>query len=383
MRRVIKHLLLPLLFAALLLSLEGCVVHEFPKEDTPVGIDLEFKFNTAFLPFKEVDYTQQQKATTSACIMRYIVRAYPMAADGSIAETPLKEFLFTKAQLEDPDLKVSIEIPEGRYLLKCWFDYISATAQNDNFYHTSNFEKITLTEPYTGDTDYKDAFIGEREIICIRGSKETPNPLYTLEMERPLAKFQFVAVDFGEFVNKIMQETLSPEEYQDYLNKKYGGKNPTNNLYNGYTVEISERDLLWNNTSKAPWDPTQTPGFDPEDYKVVFQYTSFVPNTYNLMLKKPVDAFLGYKFNATISPVNSEEARIGMDYILINGTESSVNLQVLLYSPKGELLSTSNPVKVPMVRGKITTIRGKFLTLQIDGGISLDTDFDGEINIVI
>ncbi|MGM9722009.1 MAG: DUF6562 domain-containing protein, partial [Candidatus Egerieousia sp.] len=121
----------------------------------------------------------------------------------------------------------------------------------------------------------------------------------------------------------------------------------------------------------------------PEDYKVVFQYTSFVPNTYNLMLKKPVDAFLGYKFNATISPVNSEEARIGMDYILINGTESSVNLQVLLYSPKGELLSTSNPVTVPMVRGKITTIRGKFLTLQIDGGISLDTDFDGEINIVI
>ena len=54
MRRVIKHLLLPLLSAALLLSLEGCVVHEFPKEDTPVGIDLEFKFNTAFLPFKEV-----------------------------------------------------------------------------------------------------------------------------------------------------------------------------------------------------------------------------------------------------------------------------------------------------------------------------------------
>lgn len=381
MKRTLCSTLLLTLMLWVMLCAGGCAVHEFPADDTPVQIDLEFKFNTAFLPFKDVDYTKQEEASSVGCVMRYQVRAYPMAEDGSVSEEALKQFTFTKSALTQPDYTVTIELPEGKYLLRSWFDYVTATSQQDNFYKTSDFENITLTEPYTGDTDYKDAFFGICEVVSIRAAKDTPNAHYTLDMERPLSKFQFIAVDFEEFVTKIMQEKLSPEEYQEYINNKNAGK--TDRIETDYTVEISDTDKTATGTGKAPWDPTKNPGFEPESYKIVFQYTSYVPNTYDLFRRKPIDAFFGYKFSAVMLPLNQEEARIGMDYILINGDESSVSLKVLLYSPEGELLSTSNSVIVPIVRGKVTTIRGKFLTLKIDGGISVDTDFDGDINIII
>ena len=86
-------------------------------------------------------------------------------------------------------------------------------------------------------------------------------------------------------------------------------------------------------------------------------------------------------FTSTLSPLNEEEALIGFDYVLVNGTESSVSVQVGLYDSEGTMLSLSNPVTVPIVRGKVTTVRGKFLTLATGSGIGVSPGFDGEYNI--
>ena len=91
---------------------------------------------------------------------------------------------------------------------------------------------------------------------------------------------------------------------------------------------------------------------------------------------------MGTMFSSSLQPLNEDEALIGFDYVIVNGVESSVTLQVALYAPDGELMSLSNPVVVPVVRGKVTTVRGKFLTLATGGGIGIDPGFDGEFNLV-
>ena len=114
---------------------------------------------------------------------------------------------------------------------------------------------------------------------------------------------------------------------------------------------------------------------------MVFYYTSFLPTMYNVLTQKPIDAKTGMTFTSTLSPLNEEEALIGFDYVLVNGTESSVSVQVGLYDSEGTMLSLSNPVTVPIVRGKVTTVRGKFLTLATGSGIGVSPGFDGEYNI--
>lgn len=100
-----------------------------------------------------------------------------------------------------------------------------------------------------------------------------------------------------------------------------------------------------------------------------------------MLTRKPTDAKTGMKFSSTLRPLNEDEALIGFDYVLVNGTESSVGVQVALYDPSGKMLSLSNPVTVPIVRGKVTTVRGRFLTLATGSGIGVDPGFDGEYNI--
>ena len=88
------------------------------------------------------------------------------------------------------------------------------------------------------------------------------------------------------------------------------------------------------------------------------------------------------QFISCLQPLNEEEALVGFDYVIVNGIESSVSIHVALYAPDGDMISLSNAVTVPVMRGKVTTVRGKFLTLSTGGGIGIDPGFDGEFNLI-
>lgn len=75
-----------------------------------------------------------------------------------------------------------------------------------------------------------------------------------------------------------------------------------------------------------------------------------------------------------------DNAELGFDYVFVNGHESSVTVSVEIYDRDGTLLSRSQPISVPLVRNKVTIVRGKFLTVKAEGGVSIDADFDGEYN---
>ena len=363
-------------------ALGGCMVHEWPDESIPAVLEVEMVFDTEFQPLRDVEYAKKTKANPEDYNIRYQIRAYRALKNGGYDVVPQVEFLFVKSDVNTLDHNVTLEIPEGNYMLRVWADYVDAGKVDDKYYLTENFSSITVAEPYEGDTDFRDAFEGSSEVSVVRVGANAEKTHVKVDMQRPLAKFQFLATDFYDLVTKAMEKYMSSKEYADYLQTR------RTQQMSGTTdaecqFEVTSTDNLPDDGTKAPWDPTKAPGFNPEDYKIVFYYNSYLPTEYNLITGKPTDAKMGMMFSSSLQPLNEDEALIGFDYVIVNGVESSVTLQVALYAPDGELMSLSNPVVVPVVRGKVTTVRGKFLTLTTGGGIGIDPGFDGEFNLVI
>lgn len=362
-------------------ALGGCMVHEWPDESIPAVLEVEMVFDTEFQPLRDVEYAKKTKANPEDYNIRYQIRAYRALKNGGYDVVPQVEFLFVKSDVNTLDHNVTLEIPEGNYMLRVWADYVDAGKVDDKYYLTENFSSITVAEPYEGDTDFRDAFEGSSEVSVVRVGTNAEKTHVKVDMQRPLAKFQFLATDFYDLVTKAMEKYMSSKEYADYLQTR------RTQQMSGTTdaecqFEVTSTDNLPDDGTKAPWDPTKAPGFNPEDYKIVFYYNSYLPTEYNLITGKPTDAKMGMMFSSSLQPLNEDEALIGFDYVIVNGVESSVTLQVALYAPDGELMSLSNPVVVPVVRGKVTTVRGKFLTLATGGGIGIDPGFDGEFNLV-
>ena len=372
--------------AALLLTavfaLGGCMVHEWPDESIPAVLEVEMVFDTEFLPLRDVEYTKKTKADPEDFNIRYQIRAYRALKNGGYDVVPQAEYVFVKSDVSSPDHKVVLAIPEGNYMLRVWADYVDDGKLDDKYYLTDDFRSILVAEPYEGDTDFRDAFEGSSEVSVVRVGSMAEKVHVTVDMQRPLAKFQFVANDFYDLVTKAMEKYLNSKEYAAFLQTRRSSQPTPSTTDADCHFDVSTTDYLPDDDTKAPWDPTKAPGFNPEDYKIVFYYNSYLPTEYNLLTGKPTDAKMGMQFSSSLLPLNEDEALIGFDYVIVNGVESSVTLQVALYAPDGEMMSLSNPVVVPVVRGKVTTVRGKFLTLATGGGIGIDPGFDGEFNLV-
>lgn len=380
-RLVLKMFCRAVCLLSAVFALGGCMVHEWPDESIPAVLEVEMVFDTEFQPLRDVEYAKKTKANPEDYNIRYQIRAYRALKNGGYDVVPQVEFLFVKSDVNTLDHNVTLVIPEGNYMLRVWADYVDAGKVDDKYYLTEDFSSITVAEPYEGDTDFRDAFEGSSEVSVVRVGANAEKTHVKVDMQRPLAKFQFLATDFYDLVTKAMEKYMSSKEYADYLQTR------RTQQMSGTTdaecqFEVTSTDNLPDDGTKDPWDPTKAPGFNPEDYKIVFYYNSYLPTEYNLITGKPTDAKMGMMFSSSLQPLNEDEALIGFDYVIVNGVESSVTLQVALYAPDGELMSLSNPVVVPVVRGKVTTVRGKFLTLTTGGGIGIDPGFDGEFNLV-
>ncbi len=163
----------------------------------------------------------------------------------------------------------------------------------------------------------------------------------TVSLERPLAKCQFIATDLEEFIKR--------EELR--LSSKGEDEEPRS--------------------------------VNPADYRVVFYYTGFMPCTFNAFTNNPIDSWTNVSFDGNMIPLENHESELGFDYVLVNGAETKVNVVAEVYYKTGELLSRTKTVEVPLVRSKLTVVRGPFLTSMATGGVDIDTDYDGDINIFI
>ena len=341
--------------ACALLCITSCAVHEWP-EPTPADVIVNLDFDTQMPQYKVLNEEGTRASHDGRDYdIRYTIAAYRLLQDGSYAEEPFLLKVFSKDEIEELSASFRFSIDEGSYRFYVWTDFVLAGTQSDYFYNTTNFRRISLQGAHEGNNDFRDAFSGSADLKVIRrGSRETPSTV-TVQMRRPLAKFEFITTDLQEFITKTIEAMIRKEEAEA-------------------AAKAGE--------TKSEGD-TKTPVVDLEKYTVVFFYSGYMPNAYNMMEGKPCDSATGVKFSSAISAIDNHDARLGFDYVFVNGEESSVMVTVALYDEEGTQLSISRQIEVPIKRSMLTTVRGSFLMQNTGGGVAIDPGFDGEYNIVL
>lgn len=341
--------------ACALLCITSCAVHEWP-EPTPADVIVNLDFDTQMPQYKVLNEEGTRASHDGRDYdIRYTIAAYRLLQDGSYAEEPFLLKVFSKDEIEELNATFRFSIDEGSYRFYVWTDFVLAGTQSDYFYNTTNFRRISLQGAHEGNNDFRDAFSGSADLKVIRrGSKETPSTV-TVQMRRPLAKFEFITTDLQEFITKTIEAMIRKEEAEA-------------------AAKAGE--------TKSEGD-TKTPVVDLEKYTVVFFYSGYMPNAYNMMEGKPCDSATGVKFSSAISAIDSHDARLGFDYVFVNGEESSVMVTVALYDEESTQLSISRQIEVPIKRSMLTTVRGSFLMQNTGGGVAIDPGFEDEFNIYI
>lgn len=342
------------MLAATLLQLTACDVHEWPGE-----VELTEEYFTIYLDF-DTDMDEQEffyDARSSELIadyeMRYTLKAFPYEntrnADGtrSISRAAMWEYTFTReVALNDYDCKVDLQIPKGEYSLMVWADFVKKGSYNHWFYNPDNFSEIVLHGDHKANTDLRDAFRGTLAAHVQSPEDGRAPEEIVVDMERPLAKFTVVTTDLQEFFER---EEEAARKRAEARGEEYD---------EGRGINLS-------------------------DYNVVFYYSGFMPCAYSMFTDKPIDSKTGVLFYSKLEQISNTEARMGFDFVMVNGTDASVMVTMGLLDAEGNPVSTSDEINVPLNRSKNTIVRGKFLIQEANGGIGIDPGFEGDHNIVI
>ena len=341
------------LFGALLfaLFLPACDVHEFPEEVIPppepgevdFELQLDFAYGRADLPdYKTIVIGSTRAGDLPSYMARYQVRVFKMGADSLFESTPCRVMEFNHAIDEALGYRKSLRLTEGRYRFMAWTDF--SRSMDDSFYSTADFSSIALLgDEHVGNNDFRDAFRGVLE-ADLRADSLSSGKVLRIDMRRPLAKFRFETIDVEQFKS-------------DYL-----------------------RSQKQDGATKAG-EPEEA--IDMTKFSVRFTYEGFMPAVYNMYTDRPVDVKTGVSFPSVLTDIKDGEATMGFDYVMVGEGDSGVSLSVAFYDEDGKRLSGINGIQVPLQRGKLTTVRGNFLTASSSGNVQIDPSFDGEFDIEI
>lgn len=317
----------------LLTALGSCDVHQWP-EYREMTFVLHLDFETAMPLYKEITYTRGvsiSRSSPASCDIRYIVNAYPV---GESRTTSARRFVFTKPYDGELDHTVSLDLDEGTWEIYVWTDYVAPGAQADKFYNTSDFSNIIYydKDAYVGSDDCREAFRGNTTVTLVHPDRVSENgqePISeaTVSMIRPMGRFEFIATDVKEFMTRLAAMTRSE------------------NI---------------------------------DDFRAIFRYNAFMPCSYNMFTDKPSDSWTGMSFDSRMGLDEEDNMLLGFDYVLVNGNETQMNINIEIYDSDGTLLSITRAVEVPIVRNKLTIVRGEFLTADASGGVAINPGYEGD-----
>jgi len=332
--------------------LTACDVHQWPETPELVKCHLRLNYQTQMTEWEHLyngsSVTEQGTGDTydnsrEYGKIRYIIRTYPVSEKMRTLSDYTQQFEFTRDINKGYDHQVTLDILPGNYNIMVWSDLVQKEG-DDHFHDAGNFAEIRLQGEHKGNNDYRDAFRGTGNIALEASIKEQKTDTLEITMQRPLAKFEFITNDLKEFLDKEIE----------YLKQEA--------------------------TTRGENAPTRV---DTDKYKVVFHYSGYMPNAYNMNTDKPVDSATGVMFESKLGILNDNEASLGFDYVFVNGKEAGVSVQIGLYDGDNRQIALSDPIDVSLRRSHHTILRGSFLMQQATGGIIINPEFDGNHNIVI
>ena len=318
-----------LLFIILLVN--GCSLHEEPEmtpegelgvDPTAVTLNLNLAMNLSLAENAPITIT---RASETKYLRRFIVEAYldrQVAARQTVYEED-----FNRASLS-----VSMKLHARNYRILVWADYVNAeTPEQGLVYDAKNLAFILPAGKYIGNSRYKDVFAASAmaDLTSFRNHWGAETSL-DVELYRPVARYELVAKDVATFLNKLSTGGLKGESFTARV--KYSDYLPT-----GYNL----------------WDDVPKNSLMYMEYKVAFE--------------RPADG--------------TKDLQLGFDYVLTDAGETvPIPVELEILNEKNEVLART-AFRIPCERGKNTTVRGNFLTSDINGGIGIDPDYDGDLEV--
>lgn len=345
-----------------------CDVHEFPEDNQRrVPFELHLQFNTDMPDYKEITYTKgaDTKLPYGGHDIRYIVNAYRLDNARAISRQADTSFIFTKRNDGHLDQTVILNLPEGSYDFKVWTDYVDNSSMSDKYYNTSDFEEIILANKseHSGSNTYREAFRGYGNAtvsdpqLYVDHVAENIHNEAEIEMIRPMGRFKFISTDVEIFLTRVMEMMREQGKLMNF--------------------ELSS-------DSKAGYDQLLQ-AININGYKAVFRYNAFMPCSFNMFTDKPADSWTGMSFTSQmVMDPSYKEMVMGHDFVFVNGSETTLSISLEVYNDKDEKVSATNPIYVPIVRNKLTLVKGEFLTSTASGGVSINPGYEGpDYNIEI
>ena len=322
----------------LLIILFTSCVHDYPTmtddgeegiDPTLVQVNTEVTLDLELVPLEAITNKARPKATKTAACRRFIIEAW---RDGRVAR---REVTTLEKAEESGDnkitLPVNLKLHAVEYTLVVWTDYVKANTKEDLYYNTEDLQQIVCTDPYTGSTDYRDCLYGTAS-LDLRPYRDKWNARVQVcvDMVRPLAKYEIIATDVKDFLRKTKRQRT-----------------------------------------------------DGEIFTITFSYGFYFPTAFNALSGKPADSQPGGQVPTplTVPADGTEECTIGSDFVFVNGTESFVKLTMEIRDGGGNVISRTTGLEVPYRRGHLTTVRARFLTNEMQGGVEIDPGFDGDIDV--
>lgn len=345
MKRVLGYM------AFCLLTLTGCIcsVLETPEnggiDPTLIRVSLTLRADTTIEPYRAVKSLSDAPSGDSLD-MRCIVEVFKDNIGGELVERRIVGC--DPSPDGNPVVTMPLELHAGRYYVVSWLDYVDDGSVADKYYKAASLSAIHIpdTSEYVGDEERKEAYTGREELDLTRYYNIWQADMACeMRLETPAARIEFIATDY----DKLIEKTASSSEMRHFSRAGVP-----------YTGEV-----------------------DLSQIQVSVLYAGYFPSGYNAYAGKPNDAALGVSFDCTARPLSDTEMRLAGDHVFVNGSESAVTVNLQVKDRNGVLLNEVEGVRVPVVRGKLTTIRGDFLTRSFSSGIGIDPGFDGEINVVI
>lgn len=284
---------------------------------------------TITLPDAEFEkYQETRVKATEPYNLRGVVEFYPTGKEACVSR---QKALLTATATKGV-YTMELEIIKGAYDLLIWADYTESGSTADLYYNTTSLKAthiIATDYQYTTGNDRREVFYSTSTATVT-----TDEQALNVAMERPLAKYTLIADDMERY--RALRKA-NPEKYP----------------------ELS-------------------------DLNITINYEGYLLCGFNASNGKPNHSETGYKFQNSLPTIGAGDktVEVASDYLLVNGTESTVSVSVTVTDRQGRKISQVNGVVVKYKRGMITTITGTFLTAGvINPGINIDTDWENTYEV--
>ncbi len=303
-------------------------VHEYPEGE---GID-PTNIQTTIQLYTEPELTRavQQSPGVGLPYMYFIVEVYKDSYDGELVMR--KTAGVEKSESGAASIELPIDLHAGNYKVVAWAIGSESKDEPGTLFNVDDLAAIHFNGEYTGSTEKKECYEARFD-MNLKDQGWYGTARYSQEMLTPMGGVEIISEDIEAFY-KIIASRAGADDLANYY-------------------------IRWN-------------------------YGLYFPTAYNLYTGLPNKAETGVAFNSDIKERSDKEASLGYDYIFINGESTTVTLSLEVYDrTTGEQINVYSGIEVPLERGKVTVIRGKFLTQKHDSGIGIDPGFDGDIDITI